>query len=230
MAVSFLKLASDTSKSPTTAAKPPIPTIYRNNTETQLFGNILILSGQFFGTISSCYIGGMWHLLRKVASIVCLVLCVALMGLWVRSYWWLDSLNFRIFTHSFALASDGGRISLEVSSGAIGLWRWEWLSQRVLSHLWAARGELGFYFETDQLSTILYLPHWFVILVTACLAMLIRIRVSLRFDLRSLFIATTFLAVVLGMIGVAGPGVDREVRCRHVCRIICVNGFTPIPS
>ena len=32
--------------------------------------------------------------LLNIASIVCLVLCVALMGMWVRSYYWMDEFGF----------------------------------------------------------------------------------------------------------------------------------------
>jgi hypothetical protein len=46
----------------------------------------------------------------------------------------------------------------------------------------------------------LILPYWFLTLVAGSLAMLCRLRWPLRFTLRSLFIATTFLAVVLGTI------------------------------
>ena len=42
--------------------------------------------------------------------------------------------------------------------------------------------------------------YWFLVLTSGSLAMILRIRWPVRFKLRSLFIATTFLAVVLGMI------------------------------
>jgi hypothetical protein len=43
------------------------------------------------------------------------------------------------------------------------------------------------------------IPYWFVVLTSGSLAMAFQLRWPLRFNLRSLFIATTFLAVVLGM-------------------------------
>jgi hypothetical protein len=46
----------------------------------------------------------------------------------------------------------------------------------------------------------LTLPYWFLVLVSGSLAMVFRMPwPPWRFDLRSLFILTTFLAVVLGM-------------------------------
>jgi hypothetical protein len=44
------------------------------------------------------------------------------------------------------------------------------------------------------------LPFWILVLATGSLAMLLRLAWPWRFTLRSLFIATTFLGVVLGMI------------------------------
>ena len=43
-------------------------------------------------------------------------------------------------------------------------------------------------------------PYWFLVLTSGSLAMLLRLRWPPQFTLRSLFIVTTFLAVVLGMI------------------------------
>ena len=43
-------------------------------------------------------------------------------------------------------------------------------------------------------------PSWFLVLASGSLAMLFQLRWPPRFTIRSLFITTTFLAVVLGMI------------------------------
>ena len=43
------------------------------------------------------------------------------------------------------------------------------------------------------------LPYWLLVLATGSLAMLFRLRWPWRFNLRSLFIVTTLLAVVLGL-------------------------------
>ena len=47
---------------------------------------------------------------------------------------------------------------------------------------------------------MIVLPLWFLVLPTGSLAMICQLRWPPRFTLRSLFIATTFLAIVLGMI------------------------------
>jgi hypothetical protein len=50
------------------------------------------------------------------------------------------------------------------------------------------------------LFTSAMIPFWFLILATGSLAMICRLRWPPQFTLRSLFIATTFVAVVLGRI------------------------------
>ncbi len=59
---------------------------------------------------------------------------------------------------------------------------------------------LGFAQYHSWNGSFVWLPYWFLVLTTGSLAMIFQLRWPLRFTLRSLFIATTFLAVVLGMI------------------------------
>jgi hypothetical protein len=59
---------------------------------------------------------------------------------------------------------------------------------------------LGFANNLSQAGSFLALPFWFLVLTTGSLAMIFQIHWPWRFTLRSLFIVTTLLAVVLGMI------------------------------
>jgi hypothetical protein len=60
---------------------------------------------------------------------------------------------------------------------------------------------LGFeYHDHDTRFLMLILPFWFLVIVSGSLAMFCQLRWPPRFTLRSLFVAMTFLAVVLGMI------------------------------
>jgi hypothetical protein len=63
---------------------------------------------------------------------------------------------------------------------------------------WA--GPLGFNLDNDADSTAIYLPDWFAILTVSALSAVPWIRWSKRFSLRTLLIATTLVAVVLGAI------------------------------
>ena len=63
-----------------------------------------------------------------------------------------------------------------------------------------SKQHLGFDFYRFIEQTVFVIPFWFLVLVTGSLAMALRLHWPPRFTLRSLFIVTTFLAVVLGMI------------------------------
>jgi hypothetical protein len=151
--------------------------------------------------------------LLNIASIVCLILCAALMGMWVRSYRWKDEFRGRASERQALIA-----VSIEgrLLSGKFQLPKltkdWPWLIHSIpvddqMRSDWdmahgspgsPARLGLEVYSAMDNFSVTL--PYWFLVLTTGSLAMAFRLRWPLRFTLRSLFVATTFLAVVLGMI------------------------------
>ena len=58
---------------------------------------------------------------------------------------------------------------------------------------------LGFYAGQGKFGPEGIIPYWFLVLATGSLAMAFQLRWPPRFTLRHLFLATTFLAVVLGM-------------------------------
>ena len=151
--------------------------------------------------------------LLNIASIVCLVVCVALMAMWVRSYQLSYGQQANVAAYHDVGTARGRLITCSVPFTVAG----------TMPN--AAGGELfviyagtrpderfglegsvknhGFGFWRSpppaQIS-ILMLPFWFLVLTSGLLAMIFRLRWPLRFNLRSLFIATTLLAVVLGMI------------------------------
>jgi hypothetical protein len=146
--------------------------------------------------------------LLNIASIVCLVLCVVLMGMWVRSYHADDTLSGRLSAeHGFSIESIPGRLILFEGTG---LYTWAIATVRAegsKTHVKPKNfGFAVYYYGMAGTSAaapffMLVVPYWFLTLVSGSLAMLLRLRRPLRqFSLRSLFIATTFLAVVLGMI------------------------------
>ena len=71
--------------------------------------------------------------LLNIASVACLVACVALMGLWVRSYYQYSDLRGRIFgTNLFVIGVPSGRMrstTLELKSTQSGIptpYTWPW--------------------------------------------------------------------------------------------------------
>jgi hypothetical protein len=165
----------------------------------------------------------MFRRLLKIASILCIVACVASMAMWVRSYRSKDEWRGNVVgDRKASIASSAGRISLNeaVRDDAPSSWRQEWEFEngspqsrwkspddplqprqsrpmanpvrKVPTHF----GIGGYFSWTDSQ---LKLPYWLLVLTCGSLAMIFQIRWPWHFTLRSLFIATTFLAIVLGM-------------------------------
>jgi hypothetical protein len=147
--------------------------------------------------------------LLNIASIVCLVLCVALMGMWVRSYRWMDDYNFTPGRSTWGVGSASGRIAIGVipakNNPAQKLFEFthspfaDWRSDvNRIDRQFSTVAENGF--ARDNNVFAFAMPYWFAVLIVGALSFAPWPRVKYRFSLRSLFIATTFLAVVLGMI------------------------------
>jgi hypothetical protein len=145
--------------------------------------------------------------LLNVASVVCLVLCVALMGMWVRSEQYLDGLTGPIWSKQAELVSVPGRLEMTQRPRDAPPNIWHWFERalppnELLSEIEDAKKFSTFGFQTHALwmGSAMQVPYWFLVLTSGSLAMVLRLRWPWRFTLRSLFIATTVLAVVLGMI------------------------------
>jgi hypothetical protein len=54
-------------------------------------------------------------MLRRILNIASVVACVALMGVWVLSYRWYDSLNSDFTVHSLRTAAGGLHLELDLS-------------------------------------------------------------------------------------------------------------------
>ena len=139
--------------------------------------------------------------LRIAWSVGCGILCVLLIVLWVRSYWRIDALfGLGSAPQYFAVGSEHGVVSVTGNPNLLALlhaanWKLEGFPPGPKPD---QSGFLGFYYETSQQQgTHLRLPICFLVIlsVTATAAPWIR-----RFSLRTLLIATTLVAVALGMI------------------------------
>ena len=142
--------------------------------------------------------GGMrFRKLRIALSATCLIACALLIVLWVRSYWWGDVLQFRSFPEDFGIGSVHGVIGADgninplkyISSPGWKLWSYPTFKEMTRSpFLYKYAPAVGFE---------LNLPHWLPSLIFGMLATLPWIR---RFSLRALLVATTLIAMVLGLI------------------------------
>jgi hypothetical protein len=150
--------------------------------------------------------------LLNIASIVCLVACVALMGMWVRSYRAQDEFRALLWGNRVVIVDSlrGRTHSIECLADESLLGRfWPWsIGGRPMM---VDDGDktpystpklvncLGFGATVAQKWISVGLPFWFLVFSSGSLAVICRLRWPPQFTLRGLFIATTFLAVVLGM-------------------------------
>ncbi len=140
---------------------------------------------------------------RIAVTALGLIACVLLIALWVRSYWRVDSLTYihsihrAICGHSFP-----GRWFILVTPQTIahkpGLESYE-ITQRFDSGV--PNSFLGFYYHTSPGVTTLAIPYWSMVSSFAVLSAISAFPwLPRRFTLRTLLIATTLVAVGLGVI------------------------------
>jgi hypothetical protein len=141
--------------------------------------------------------------LRITWTGLCGIACVLLVVLWVRSYWRVEHFLWNRTAESFCVSIYPGQVALESINGPV-MMPMGW-SHVVFPH----SGDdsisddepttiLGFGWKTDDDSINVYIPFWFSVLVFAALATVPWH--PWRFSLRTLLIATTLVAVVLGTI------------------------------
>jgi hypothetical protein len=144
--------------------------------------------------------------LRIAWSVAWGILCVLLIVFWVRSYGWFDSISVSFNgRHTYWLGSIAGEIrhTKMATSRPHGLqWRTsddpvsETLRREVLPN-WSVLGFRSFNSPNGR-GTSLTIPHWFPVVILAALAAAPWLRWT--FSLRTLLIATTLIAVVLGLV------------------------------
>ncbi len=147
--------------------------------------------------------------LRIAWSVVWGLAAVLLVALWVRSYWWVDEAALGSLSDRFIrIASSAGEFAIDedkVPPAVTFPPRWDSLPQ-MKGHTklapdfneprWAA--SIGFRWKFVPTAGMIIIPLWFPTGLFATLAVAPWIR--WHFTLRTLLIATTLVAVVLGTI------------------------------
>jgi hypothetical protein len=123
---------------------------------------------------------------------------ILLVALWVRSYWIVDLVNGNLTPHVAGFA--------DLSRGQLDLWQMS-ASNALQVGDWAHDTASAEEFYRDPTSVPyltsdgnLIVPLWLPVILTATLAAAPWIRWSKRFSLRTLLIAMSLVAVVLGTI------------------------------
>jgi hypothetical protein len=137
--------------------------------------------------------------LRIAVTALCLAACVLLIALWIRSYRVQDVVyGWFPFPGYLQINSTCGDIKIIANAEKQeAVWRYN-------SRAPEARGR-NWFFNLEQHNRFgwwldITVPHWSLSLALAGLAALISVHWSRRFSLRTLLIATTVVAVGLGLI------------------------------
>jgi hypothetical protein len=143
--------------------------------------------------------------LRIAFSVTCGIACLLLIALWVRSYWWCDIWQQTISGRQLEVIAVEGRLKITkpeppywvsglppIRSYRTGRPEAETLTQ----HVRRFANARGFGIEQGESKAIL-VPYWFLLIIGGTCSAVPWIR---RFSLRSLLVATSLVAVVLGAI------------------------------
>ena len=147
--------------------------------------------------------------LRIAWSVAWGVLAVLLIALWVRSYWWVDSIDIHISESTHACLGDlPGGIELKRVSP-------QWIAENILDSIPVSTAFRNFENARPpfpiRAQGLLFtgirrrcVPFWFLLLVTTAVGTAPWIR--WRFTSRTLLIATTLVAVGLRLIAISVGG------------------------
>jgi hypothetical protein len=149
----------------------------------------------------------MLHYLRIAVTALSLTACVLLVALWVRSQTWGDSLSVQLPWLFIKLESEDGRCAFVFSAeqdasqpSGISFHSWEprLSKQKIIFPFFDLSPQFDVFWMAVDFWALL-VPHWFLVLLFAASAILC-IKWSRRFSLSTLLIATTLVALGLGII------------------------------
>lgn len=136
---------------------------------------------------------------RFVVSVAFGILCLLLVALWVRSFWWVNSVSS--MTRELNIDSCRGELIVSRNIAAPSSGDWGMVDKPVNVNDQSYRmTTLGFFYRRVGYQFWLVIPYWFPVLIPAVLAATIWL--PLKFSLRTMLFGMTLVAVTLGMAGV----------------------------
>jgi hypothetical protein len=143
-----------------------------------------------------------YHKLRIAWSVVCGVVALLLCVLWVRSYWRWDEIGVPLGANGYSLTSAVGRLGLYGERPDVPVTSWWYFHTEVdapfLDNPHRSGVPRSLSLSNLELRSIAAAPHLSLIFLLVVVSTLPWLRP--RFSLRTLLIATTLIAVVLGII------------------------------
>jgi hypothetical protein len=139
--------------------------------------------------------------LRIAWSVACGIACVLLIALWVRSHAIRDSAFWPRNKFGMEMNSMKGHVVLFVVFQPFADEQTKILHEKITPNdeLRVKCGILGFAYDSEPDRFSIHVPFWFLALALTAVAAAPWIRWSRRFTLRTLLIATTLVAVALGL-------------------------------
>ena len=144
--------------------------------------------------------------LRIAFSALCLIACGLLIALWVRSYWRTDSICGHVSATSVVCGkSNWGSLILGTCDQESWEQNWTlrtWPSGKIDFQGWKQQPEIlwGFGIYQDATDSWVMFPDLFLVIVMASMAATPWLKQFHQFSLLTLLIATTLVAVLLGLI------------------------------
>jgi hypothetical protein len=145
-----------------------------------------------------------FRMVRKTFSATCAVICLLLIGLWLRSYWWEDEVVVYASSQRFVgLGTAPGAI--QIATGAkshLAPWTHVVESHEKVLRQFANMGisyPSGFWGRFYVGSGVILVPLWFLILLIVSLAAPPTQKIIWRFSLRMALLAVTLIAGVLAL-------------------------------
>ena len=150
---------------------------------------------------------------RIAVSVFFGVVAVAIVMLWWRSYSYLDYLQCQVTdAHSLSVISRGGVARFKVLIPAYldlepgtTVSPWDVGSAPILGQTFPQESRSSFSAHTSPEGWTVTFPHWIAAVVAGLLSAVAGLGSRVKFSLRTLLLATTLVAVVLGLICYAFP-------------------------
>lgn len=153
--------------------------------------------------------GSVLRYLRIAVSVLSLTAFVLLVAFWFRSCHQVDNLYLRTWGGRTLNFSSGlGQLAINLQPAGSGEWphprNWHFMTQPA-APIRESLAKQGYApptlkFRRTPVNSILFMRFWIPVLTTGLLAALLGIRRPYRFSLRTLLIAMTLIAVLLGLV------------------------------
>ena len=139
---------------------------------------------------------------RYAAAILFVLLAVGFVALWARSYQWSDNVTWHAFGNYLSVSSARGVLQcVTYPEEAPQPNELNWSSLPMNRWLARDRQRVPFKFILHELPYFqaMRLPHWFLAASSLALGALLAFKLPRRFSLRTILVATTLLAALLGL-------------------------------